>query len=100
MTRRTFFEHAILERDLGDDLLELPVLASQVFDFVTTPGTEGPESNWRSWGAASWSASTNREFTDEAVPQLTERGYPLVEEVGTRSLCGIPEGWKLWRASG
>ncbi len=100
MTRQTFFEHSVLERDLGDDFLEFPVLASQVFDFVTTPGTEGPESNWRSWGAASWSASTNREFTDEAVPQLTERGYPLVEEVGTRSLCGIPEGWKLWRASG
>jgi hypothetical protein len=35
MTRQTFFEHAILERDLGDDFLQLPVLASQAFDFVS-----------------------------------------------------------------
>ena len=35
MTRQTFFEHSVLERDLGDNFFELPVLASQVFDFVT-----------------------------------------------------------------
>jgi hypothetical protein len=35
MTRQTFFEYTILERDLGDDFLQFPVLASQVFDFVT-----------------------------------------------------------------
>ena len=34
MTRQTFFEHAVLERDLSNDFLELPVLASQIFDFV------------------------------------------------------------------
>ena len=34
MTRQTFFEHTVLERDLGDDLLELPVLGPQLFDFV------------------------------------------------------------------
>jgi hypothetical protein len=27
-TRQTFFEHAILDCDLGDDFLEFPVLAS------------------------------------------------------------------------
>ncbi len=35
MTRQTFFEHAIFERDLGDDFLELPVLGPQLLDFVT-----------------------------------------------------------------
>ncbi len=34
MTRQTFFEYTVLERDLGDDLLQLSVLASQVFDLV------------------------------------------------------------------
>jgi hypothetical protein len=34
MTRQIFL-HAVLERDLGDDLLQLSVLAAQVFDFVT-----------------------------------------------------------------
>jgi hypothetical protein len=34
MTRQTLFEHTVLERDLGDDFLQLPVLAVQVFDFV------------------------------------------------------------------
>ena len=34
MTRQTFFEHTVLERDIGDDLLELPVLGPQLFDFV------------------------------------------------------------------
>ena len=33
-TRQTFFEHAILQRDLGDHLLQLSVLVAQVFDFV------------------------------------------------------------------
>ena len=32
MTRQTFFEDAVLERDLGDDFLRFPVLASQIFD--------------------------------------------------------------------
>ncbi len=34
MTRQTFFEHAIFERDLGDDFLELSVLGPQFLDFV------------------------------------------------------------------
>jgi len=34
MTRQTFFEHTVLERDLGDDFLEFPVFASQVLHFV------------------------------------------------------------------
>ena len=34
MTRQTFFENAVLEGHLGDDLLELPVLVSEIFDFV------------------------------------------------------------------
>ena len=34
MTRQTFFQYTVLERDLGDDFLQLPVLASQVFDLV------------------------------------------------------------------
>ena len=29
-----FFEHTIIERDLGDDFLELPVLGSQPLDFI------------------------------------------------------------------
>jgi hypothetical protein len=34
MTRQTFFEHTVLERDLSNDFLQLSVLASQIFDFV------------------------------------------------------------------
>ena len=34
MTRQTFFEHAVLERDLGNHFLQLAILASQVLDFV------------------------------------------------------------------
>jgi hypothetical protein len=41
MTRQTFFEHSVLERDLGDDFFQLPVLASQIFDFVTGGFSDG-----------------------------------------------------------
>ena len=34
MTRQTYFEHPVLERDLGDDFLQLVVLAAQILDFV------------------------------------------------------------------
>ena len=34
MTRQTFFEHAVFERDFGDDFLELSILGTQIFDFV------------------------------------------------------------------
>ena len=35
MTRQTFFEHAVLKRGLGNNFLQLAILASQVFDFVS-----------------------------------------------------------------
>ncbi len=35
MTRQTFFEYPVLERDLSNHFLQFPVLASQVPDFVT-----------------------------------------------------------------
>lgn len=41
MTRQTFFEHSVLERDLGNDFLELPILASQILDFVAGRFAEG-----------------------------------------------------------
>jgi hypothetical protein len=34
MTRQTLFEDPVLERDLGDDLLELAVLVPQLLDLV------------------------------------------------------------------
>jgi hypothetical protein len=34
MTRQTFFEHAVAERDLGHDFLELPILRAQSLHFV------------------------------------------------------------------
>jgi hypothetical protein len=44
MTRQTLIEHTVLERDLSDDFLQLPILAVQVFDFVvlTRPAAHGP----------------------------------------------------------
>ena len=41
MTRQTFFEHTVFERDLGNDFLEFLVLASQVFDFVAGRFADG-----------------------------------------------------------
>ena len=34
MTRPTFFEHTVLERDFGNDLLQLSVLRAQVRDLI------------------------------------------------------------------
>ncbi len=33
-TRQTFFEYAVLERDLGDHFLQLSVLSPELLDFV------------------------------------------------------------------
>jgi hypothetical protein len=41
MSRQTFFEHSVLECDLGDDFLQFPILASQIFDFVSDGLSDG-----------------------------------------------------------
>jgi hypothetical protein len=34
MSRQTFFEHAVLQRDLRDDFFQLAVLRAEIFDFI------------------------------------------------------------------
>jgi hypothetical protein len=70
MTRQTFFEHAIFERDLGDDFLELPVLGPQLLDFVAGGFADGV--------ACELLLASFQELLIPALRQAEERAIPLV----------------------
>jgi hypothetical protein len=43
-SRQTFFEHPVLERDLGNDLLQLAILGAELLDFIARRPPDGVSS--------------------------------------------------------